>query len=261
MSEMVDRKISIIIITLNEEEFLERLLITLRDIDDIEVIVSDGGSIDRTARVARKYTDKVVVGEKGRGIQLNAGATLATGDILWFVHADSIIPNNFKYHIMKALEPPGVVGGAFKLKIFSELSSLNIISRVASLRSKISKIPYGDQGIFVTREAFNKVHGYKNIPLMEDVDFCRRLKKVGRLSLLQTGIQTCGRAWERDGVLRTTLRNWVYVTLFFMGYSPYKLYNRYYRKQLQHTMERDTIRQRKGWDRILPLNDGKSGKD
>ncbi len=236
--------ISIIIITLNEEEFIERLLKTLHDTKDIEIIISDGGSIDRTARVARNYTDKVIVGEKGRGRQLNAGAALATGDILWFLHADSIVPDNYKNHILTAMKKPGVVGGAFTLDIYSELSSLQFISRVVSLRSKISRIPYGDQGVFVKRDVYEKMNGYKDIPLMEDIEFGMRLKKEGKIHLLKTTIKTCARAWERDGVLRTTIRNWVYVTLFFMGYSPHKLYQRYYRKLLTQTMQRDVIRQR-----------------
>jgi rSAM/selenodomain-associated transferase 2 len=242
---MGNNKLSVIIITLNEEEFIENLLIELSKADDIEIIVSDGGSIDRTARVARKYTDKVILGERGRGIQLNAGARLATGNILWFLHADSKLPLNYKYHISQTMEIPGVVGGAFTLKIDSKGTSLEIISRVAGLRSKLSRIPYGDQGLFVRRDIFEKINGFKDIPLMEDIELGRRLKKEGKIHLLKTEIVTCARAWERDGILRTTLRNWLYVTLFFMGYSPHKLYQRYYRKLLNHTMQRPTIQQRR----------------
>ncbi len=243
---MNSKKISIIIITLNEEELIDGILLLLRGISDIEIIVSDGGSIDRTCRVAGKYTNKVIRGERGRGVQLNAGAALATGDILWFLHADSIPPLNFKYHIFNTLEKPGVAGGAFTLEIDSNLSSLKFITKVVSLRSMLSRIPYGDQGLFVKREVFEKVNGYKNIPLMEDIDFGMRLKKEGRIEILKQKIKTCARAWERDGVMRTTLRNWGYVTLFFMGYSPQKLYERYYRKNLRLTMQRDVIKQRKG---------------
>ncbi|MBI5099995.1 MAG: TIGR04283 family arsenosugar biosynthesis glycosyltransferase [Nitrospirae bacterium] len=239
------KKISIIIITLNEEELIGGLLLSLRDVEDIEIIVSDGGSIDRTGRVASKYTDKVIRGERGRGKQLNAGAALATGDILWFLHVDSTPPDNFKYHILNTLEKPGVAGGAFTLEIDSDLSSLKFISRVVELRSMISRIPYGDQGIFVKRDVFEKINGFENIPLMEDIDFGRRLKKEGRIEILNQKIKTCARAWERDGVMRTTLRNWVYVTLFFMGYSPQKLYERYYRRNIHITLQRDVIKQRK----------------
>ncbi len=243
-SSAVNVKISVIIITLNEEEFIERLLKTLQHENNLEVIISDGGSIDRTTRLARKYADKVIVGDRGRGLQLNAGAEHATGNVLWFLHADSIVPDNYKHHITEALKKPGVVGGAFTLDIYSELTSLQFISKVVSLRSKISRVPYGDQGVFVRRDVFEKMNGYKNIPLMEDIEFGLRLKKEGGVSILGTRIKTCARAWERDGVFRTTLRNWVYVTLFFMGYSPQKLYNRYYRKMLNQTMSRDVIRQR-----------------
>jgi rSAM/selenodomain-associated transferase 2 len=248
---MKNSKISIIIITLNEERFVERLLKQLINVQDIEIIVSDGGSIDRTARVAKSYIDKVIVGERGRGVQLNAGAALATGDILWFLHADSIPPDDFKYHIVKTLEKPGVVGGAFKLKIDSQLSSIKFISNVANLRSLISRIPYGDQSLFIKKEIFQRLNGFKDIPLMEDIEFGRRLKKEGRIECLRNEIKTCARVWEREGVLKTTLRNWVYVTLFFMGYSPHTLYRRYYRRHLYRTMQRENIRKRKGWDRVV----------
>lgn len=245
-------KISIIIMTLNEEELVGGLLLSLRNIENTEIIISDGGSIDRTCRVASRYTDKIIRGEKGRGRQLNAGAALATGDILWFLHVDSTPPDNFKQHILKTLEKPGVAGGAFTLAIDSDLSSLKFISRVVELRSMISGIPYGDQGIFVKRDTFKKMNGYKNIPLLEDIEFGRRLIKEGKIEILKPKIITCARAWERYGVLRTTLRNWVYVTLFFMGYSPHKLYERYYRKNIKHTMQREEIKKRRDYpDRAI----------
>jgi len=244
-------KISAIIITLNEERYVERLLKQLSNDNEIELIVSDGGSIDRTARAAKRYTEKVVVGERGRGVQLNAGAALAHGDILWFLHADSIPPDDYKDHIITTLGMSGVAGGAFKLDIDSDLSSLKTISMIAGLRSKLTRIPFGDQGVFVKRETFDRLNGFKDIPLMEDIDFGRRLKKEGRVVLLPSGIKTCSRKWEQDGILKTTLRNWAYITLFSMGYSPHKLYRRYYRRHLYDTMQRDSIRKRKGWSRIM----------
>jgi len=239
--------ISIIIMTLNEEELIGDLLLSLRNIENTEIIISDGGSIDRTCRVAREFTDKVIRGEKGRGRQLNAGAALATGDILWFLHVDSTPPDDFKQHILNTLKKPGVAGGAFTLAIGSDQSSLKFISRVVELRSMISGIPYGDQGIFVKRCVFEKISGFKNIPLMEDIEFGRRLKKEGKIAIIKPKITTHARAWERYGVLRTTLRNWAYVTLFFMGYSPYKLYERYYSKNIRHTIERDEIKKRRDY--------------
>ena len=248
---MEKNKISVIIITLNEERYVKRLLNQLSNDTAIELIVSDGGSIDRTARAAKKYTDKVVVGERGRGVQLNAGAALASGNILWFLHADSIPPDNFKDHIISTLGSPGVAGGAFKLDFDSDLPSLKTISMVAGLRSKLTRIPFGDQGVFVKKETFDRLNGFKDIPLMEDIDFGRRLKKEGRVVLLPSGIKTCSRKWEKDGILKTTLRNWAYITLFSMGYSPHKLYRRYYRRHLHLTMQRETIRKRKGWSRVV----------
>ncbi len=248
---MENNKISVIIITLNEERYVERLLKQLSKDDDIELIVSDGGSIDRTARTARKYTKNVIVGARGRGVQLNAGAARATGDILWFLHADSILPDDFKGYIINTLGSHGVAGGAFKLNFDSDLSSLKTISIVAGLRSKLTRIPFGDQGVFVKKEIFDRLNGFKDIPLMEDIDFGRRLKKEGRVVLLPSGIKTCSRNWEKNGILKTTIRNWAYITLFLMGYSPHKLYRRYYRRHLYLTMHRETIRKRKGWSRVV----------
>jgi rSAM/selenodomain-associated transferase 2 len=248
---MGDHKISAIIITLNEERYVERLLRQLSGDGDLELIVSDGGSIDRTGRTARRYTKHVIVGERGRGVQLNAGASLASGDILWFLHADSVPPDDYKDRIFNALEGHGVAGGAFKLDIDSDCLSLKTISFVAGLRSKLTGIPFGDQGLFVKKEIFDKLNGFKDIPLMEDIDFGRRLKKEGRVVLLPSGMKTCSRKWQKEGILKTTLRNWVYIILFLTGYSPYKLYQRYYRRNLYNTMQRETIRKRKGWGRVV----------
>ncbi len=225
---MDSQKISVIIITLNEELMLEGLLQKMSCLENVEIVISDGGSTDKTYEIAKMYTDKVVISEKGRGKQLNCGAKYATGDIFLFLHADSTLPENFPEKIIKTLERPGIVGGAFDFEIDSNKIGCKIISKVASLRSRFLKMPYGDQGIFVKREVFERLHGFSDIPLMEDVDFFRRLRKVGKITVMKDKIKASARLWERKGLVKATLRNWTFVTLFYLGYSPVKLYHRYY---------------------------------
>jgi rSAM/selenodomain-associated transferase 2 len=225
---MGSEKISVVIIALNEEVLLSSLLQKISGVGNIEIIVSDGGSTDRTCEVSRKYAHKVVRSEKGRGRQLNCGARCATGDILLFLHADSTLPDNFTGNIIKSFERPGVVGGAFDFAIDSRRVGCRIISKAASLRSRFLKMPYGDQGIFVKREVFKRMKGFSDIHLMEDVDFFKRLRKEGKTTVMKDKIMASARLWERRGLIKTTLRNWMFVTLYLMGYSPAKLYQRYY---------------------------------
>lgn len=225
---MGSEKISVVIIALNEEMLLNSLLQKISGRENVEIIVSDGGSTDRTYEISKKYAHKVVRSEKGRGRQLNCGARYATGDTILFLHADSTLPDNFTGKIMKSLERPGVVGGAFDFAIDSSRVGCRIISKVASLRSRFLKMPYGDQGIFVRRDVFTRMKGFSDIPLMEDLDFFKRLRKEGKTTVMKDKIMASARLWERRGLIRTTLRNWTFVTLYLMGYSPVKLYHRYY---------------------------------
>lgn len=218
--------ISVMIPALNEEDVIEKTLQGLVKVPGIEIVVSDGGSTDKTVTICKQFA-RVIKSEPGRGCQLNAGASIASGDVLLFLHADTLLPKNWKDKIVSAMSYDRVVGGAFGLSIDSERVSLKIISSIANIRSRITGIPYGDQGIFVRRSAFEEVGGFKDIPIMEDVDLMRRLKKVGKVVMLNDKVKTSARRWEKEGVIYTTLRNWLLITFYYMGIPPEKLYRLY----------------------------------
>lgn len=219
--------ISVIIPTLNEEASIAATLKSLVSqnlkAESLEVIVADGGSSDRTVEIARRVV-KVVASRPGRGCQMNSGADAASGDILLFLHADTILPANWHEGIISAMTDERVVGGAFSLSIESGRLSHRIIAASANARSRFLGLPYGDQGIFVRKAIFEIMGGYKDLPIMEDVDLVSRLKRLGRLVLLRDKVKTSARRWEKEGVFFTTLRNWLLMTLYSLGVPPVRLY-------------------------------------
>lgn len=215
--------ISVIIPTLNEEAAIEE---TLKRLTGQEIIISDGGSTDRTMEIARRLA-KVVPSPCGRGCQMNSGAREASGDTLLFLHADTILPDGWADMIRTATADERVIGGAFSLSIDSGKLSHRIIAATANLRSRFLGLPYGDQGIFVKTSVFKGISGFKDIPIMEDVDLVRRLKKTGKVVLLKDKVTTSARRWEREGVVYTTIRNWSLMTLYLIGFPPERLYRFY----------------------------------
>ena len=214
--------ICVIIPVLNEAKVIER---NLRDLNKnliTETIVSDGGSNDATVEIASRFA-KVVRSNPGRGTQMNFGAKAATSDILLFLHVDTILPDQWRERILSSMANEGVVGGAFSLSIDSDRLSHRIIAATANLRSRLTKLPYGDQGIFVKRSVFEKIGGFKDIPIMEDVDLMRRLKKSGKIVILDDKVKTSARRWEKEGIVYTTIRNWLLLTLYYMGVTPERL--------------------------------------
>lgn len=162
---------------------------------------------------------------------MNAGATVARGEILIFLHADTTLPDNALGTISRALQDRDYVGGAFDLKIDSDRFFLKYISARASLRSRWNRIPYGDQAIFIRKQYFDQIDGFKEIPLMEDVDLMRRIKKNGKnIVILPDKVITSARRWESDGILYTTMRNQILVRLFYLGISPQRLAKYYWRR-------------------------------
>ena len=218
--------ICVIIPVLNEAKVIER---NLRDLNKnliTETIVSDGGSSDATVVIASRFA-KVVYSNPCRGTQMNFGAKAATCDILLFLHADTVLPDQWRDRILSLMANEGVVGGAFSLSIDSDRLSHRIIAAAANLRSRLTKLPYGDQGIFVKRSVFETIGGFKDIPIMEDVDLMRRLKKSGKVVILEDKVKTLARRWEKEGVVYTTIRNWLLLTLYYMGVTPERLYKLY----------------------------------
>ena len=223
-------KLSIIIPTLNEESLIEKNLSFIKkELSAIsyqlsaEIIVADGGSRDRTVETARRFADRVCISDKGRGEQMNAGAKVSEGDLFLFLHADSILYLSGIVDMLKVMEDNDVVGGAFRLKIDSKKTSHKVISSFANMRSGILGIAYGDQGIFVRKNIFYAVGGYPDIPIMEDVEFVKRLKGKGKFIMLNECVTTSSRRWDREGMLYTTIRNWILISLYLIGASPNRL--------------------------------------
>lgn len=221
--------ISIIIPALNEAAHIADMLGRLLNIPDVEIIVADGGSTDRTVELAQAAGASVVQCHPGRGQQMNAGAALASGEVLLFLHADTQLPTDFRKHIWIAMQD-GYTAGAFQLHIGAQGWMLRLVEVAANLRSRWFRLPYGDQAIFVRTSVFFQMNGFQQWPLMEDYDFCQRLKKVGRVKLSSACVTTSARRWQRLGVLRTTLTNWACVIAFKLGVAPGALAG-WYRRQ------------------------------
>jgi rSAM/selenodomain-associated transferase 2 len=183
-----------------------------------EVIVVDGGSGDATARLAASLCDQLVNGERGRAIQMNAGARAASGDALLFLHADTRLPANADEVVLTALER--CAWGRFDVRIEGRQPLLGIVAGAMNLRSRLSGIATGDQAIFVRRSAFE---GFPELPLMEDVAFSSAMKRRGRPACLRERVTTSARRWERDGVLRTIFLMWRLRLLFAFGVPPERL--------------------------------------
>jgi rSAM/selenodomain-associated transferase 2 len=196
-----------------------------------EVIVVDGDPQGGTVRIIQDKDVTAITTEKGRGRQMNAGAAVARGEILIFLHADTKLPDGALEKISRVLEDQNYVGGAFDLRIDSDRLFLKYIATRASLRSRWNRIPYGDQAIFIRKKYFDQIGGYKEIPLMEDVDLMRRIKKDGKqIVILPDKARTSARRWESEGTLYTTLRNQIFVRLFNLGISPHRLTKYYWRR-------------------------------
>ena len=222
--------LSIVIPALNEAANLERLLPELaRTCPDAEVIVADGGSDDETADLVRRFPSvTLIVAERGRAQQMNAGARIAAGSALLFLHADTTLPPGAQEAIQGALRPPGVVGGRFDVRFDNPRPIFKLIATMMNMRSRLSEICTGDQALFVRRSTYDALGGYRNIPLMEDIDLSRRLKRQGRVACLRLRVITSARKWEREGVLRTIALMWTLRLLYHVGVHPARLHRSYY---------------------------------
>jgi rSAM/selenodomain-associated transferase 2 len=214
-------KLSVIIPTYNESTVLSETLTRIRQHRPLEIIIGDGGSEDNTVAIARQMGVSVVVSETcSRAAQMNSAAAEAKGDLLLFLHADSYIDSSGWQAMTTAMMQGRWLGGAFSLHIDSPKSSLKRISRWANLRSRALNLVYGDQSLFVRREIFQKLNGFAPLPICEDLDFYRRLSKLGPVVLLKEKSYTSPRRWLAEGVRFTTFRNIAIASLFIIGFSP-----------------------------------------
>jgi rSAM/selenodomain-associated transferase 2 len=205
--------------------------------ESFEIIVVDGDRERDTLKAIQSNRVIKIFSEKGRAKQMNAGASIAKGEILIFLHADTELPTHALKKIESVIEKRGYTAGAFDLGIQSKKLIFKVIAFLGSLRSRLNRIPYGDQAIFLRREYFNKIGGYKEIPLMEDVELMRRIKRSGKkIWILYDRVMTSPRRWEKEGVIYCILRNWVLQGLYFLGVSPHKLVN-FYRSDYQSKTE------------------------
>ncbi len=213
-------KISIIIPVLNEAENIKAAILTIQLSTNIEVIVVDADSEDSTVEIAQSLGVKVISSSPGRAVQMNTGALAASGDILLFLHADTRLPNGFDDMIRTALRQPQTVAGAFSLRIDASFLSLRWVEWGVKMRSHFCQMPYGDQAIFLTKKVFQQIGGFPELPIMEDFELMRRLKSIGRITIIPTPVVTSARRWLQKGVFKTTLLNQIVIISYLLGVSP-----------------------------------------
>lgn len=224
-------QISIVMPVLNEGEGLRGAINALRRprANGHELIVVDGGSSDGTAAIAESLADRLIVSRRGRALQMNAGARYASGDILLFLHADTLLPPSADRLIVGGLTATGRGWGRFDIRIAGRHPLLRFIGFAMNRRSRLTGIMTGDQAIFVRRDWFERIGGYPEIALMEDIAISRRLKREGPPLCLGSKVLTSSRRWRQHGIFRTMLLMWRLRLAYFFGADPDKLATRYYR--------------------------------
>lgn len=242
---MVSRQcaLSIVVPVLNDAAPLERLLLSLQGMRNAlwEVIVVDGGSTDGSLSVAERFADISISTAAGRGLQMNAGAAQTNGDIIWFVHADAIISVDLLSALTRLQAEQENAGhlnlgqvsglscwGRCDVRLDHSAALFRLIEGLMNWRSRRTAIATGDQGIFVSRDLFVRIHGYANIPLMEDVELCSRLGKEMTPLCLRYRIGASSRRWTQHGIGKTIILMWWLRLLYFFGVSPNRLHRYYY---------------------------------
>ncbi|MFV1997936.1 MAG: TIGR04283 family arsenosugar biosynthesis glycosyltransferase [Acidiferrobacterales bacterium] len=218
-------KITAIVPALNEAGGIIQTLERLQSFRSAghTVIVVDGGSTDDTVILSRPLVDKVITATRSRASQMNAGARFASGNILWFLHADCFPPIAADQLIINSLGNKDVAWGRFDVRLSGSGFPYRTVEFMMNLRSRVTGIATGDQGIFVTRNALTKVGGFPEIPLMEDIAISKRLRSNGRPICLRQKITTSSRRWEKRGAWRTILMMWRLRLAYALGAKPEKL--------------------------------------
>ena len=222
--------ISIIVPVVNEAAVLPACLQALQPLrrQDCELLVVDGGSTDTSVTIAHALADRVLATPAGRAVQMNAGAQVARGDILWFLHGDSLPPPDAAVLIRAALAKSSHCWGRFDVRLSGNRPLLWIVETLMNRRSYLTGIATGDQGIFIRRSAFAQVGGYPAIPLMEDIALSRALKRLSRPVCLHQCLLTSSRRWEQQGIWKTILLMWRLRLAYFLGADPARLARIYY---------------------------------
>jgi rSAM/selenodomain-associated transferase 2 len=221
--------LSIIIPALDEEGSIRTCLERLQPLrgQGVEIVVVDGGSVDATRELAEPLADRVTESPRGRALQMNAGARASRGDVLLFLHADTLLPEAGLAAILAGLERSGAAWGRFDVTITGNNPMLKVVAYFMNARSRLTGIATGDQAIFARRAAFERCGGFPAIPLMEDVAICKALKRVGAPLCLRDRVATSGRRWEERGTLRTIVLMWRLRLAYALGADPRNLARHY----------------------------------
>ncbi|MBL7994409.1 TIGR04283 family arsenosugar biosynthesis glycosyltransferase [bacterium] len=218
--------VSFIIPTLNEEANITSVLQSLIGFSNIEILVSDGGSSDRTCALIDSFLKypfiQLIHSSRGRAVQLNAGAKRASGDWLIFLHADTIIPEKSWADFCAIVETNiAIQSGSFLFQVASDKLRYRLMEKLVNIRTSVLKMPYGDQAIFVRKDLFEKMQGYReDYPLMEDVEFVQRLNKEKGFAILQSPVCTSPRRHESDGFFKRIAYNFIIMILYRLGIHP-----------------------------------------
>jgi rSAM/selenodomain-associated transferase 2 len=225
-----DLSISVVVPVLNESHAITSTIDHLRLQDPaLEIIVVDGDPACGTIRAVSDRDVVTAVSSPGRANQMNRGASLAGGDILLFLHADTVLPPGGIASVREAMRDERLAAGAFDLGIDTDRKIFRITERYVALRTRLSRVPFGDQAIFIRRDYFERIGGYAPVPIMEDVELMRRIRRRGdHVCIIPMKVMTSPRRWERDGLVYATLRNWTLQLLYLAGVPPEHL-ARFYR--------------------------------
>jgi rSAM/selenodomain-associated transferase 2 len=228
--------LSVIIPCLNEAEGIADTLRSLAPLRarGVEVVVADGGSSDGTAELAQPLADAVISAPRGRAKQMDAGAKHARGEVLLFLHADCRLPDAADAVIIDGLNRARTTWGRFDVTLTGTHPLLRIVGAMMNMRSRLTGVATGDQGIFVTRSLFEASGGIPQIALMEDVALCKRLKQYAKPLCLRHCMTVSGRRWEKHGVLRTILLMWRLRLEFWLGADPDTIAPRYAAHKSDH---------------------------
>ena len=222
-------RISVILPTWNEDTQLGDTLDTINSPDNVEILVADGGSTDRTSHIAEQNGARFIQSPPGRSTQMNSAASFATGSVLLFVHADTRMPFLYEHLLRNIIRWQKVVGGSFAFGLDEYFPGSNLLCLLVNLRSKYLKLPYGDQAMFVLNDVFRSLGGFPDIPILEDLELARRMKRYGKITLLPVKVRTSSRRWKELGLLKTT---WIHQKMLLgslLGFSYHKLKRSYQR--------------------------------
>ena len=224
---------SVIVPVLHESDTINSLINHLHGLEannDYEIIVVDGSPEHDTIRAIRSEGVMKASSERGRAKQMNTGASVAHGAILIFLHADTELPTGAFTNIASVMKQKRYVGGSFALGIKSDKFVYRVLEQWVAIRCRLTRIPYGDQAIFIRRNYFKKIGGYREIPLMEDVELMRRIRAAGdKIYIIPDHVATSARRWEQEGFIYVNLRNTALFILYLLGVSPGKLTRFYYK--------------------------------